>query len=51
MTHLEELGRRYGVPPLGLEALAAILALQAEDPAASTAVRDVAAAVDRDVAE
>lgn len=51
MTHLEELGRRYGVPPLGLEALAAILALQAEDPAASTAVRDVAAAVDRHVAD
>jgi 16S rRNA (guanine527-N7)-methyltransferase len=51
VTRLEELGRRYGVPPRGLEALAAILALQAEDPAASTTVRDVAEAVDRHVAD
>ena len=51
MKRLEELGRRYGVPPAGLEALRAILALQAEDPAASTTVRAIDAAVDRHVAD
>ena len=51
MKRLEELGRRYGVPPGGLTALEAILALQAEDPAASTTVSDPAEAVDRHVAD
>jgi 16S rRNA (guanine527-N7)-methyltransferase len=51
VNRLDELGRRFGVPPAGIEALRAILALQAEDPAASTTVRDPAAAVDRHVAD
>ena len=51
MRRLEELGRRYGVPPAGLEALRPILALQAEDPVASTTVRAIAAAIDRHVAD
>ena len=51
MTRLEELGRRYGVSSRGLEALAAILELQASDPAASTTVRAVPEAVDRHVAD
>ena len=51
MKRLEELGRRYGVPPAGLEALDAILALQAEDPAAPTTVSEPAAAADRHVAD
>ena len=51
MKRLEELGRRYGVPPAGLGALARILALQAEDPAASTTVKDPRAAVERHVAD
>jgi 16S rRNA (guanine527-N7)-methyltransferase len=51
VKRLEELGRRYGVPPAGVAALGAILALQAEDPAASTTVSDPAEAVDRHVAD
>jgi 16S rRNA (guanine527-N7)-methyltransferase len=51
VKRLDELGRRFDVPPAGLEALRAILALQAEDPAASTTVRDPAAAIDRHVAD
>jgi 16S rRNA (guanine527-N7)-methyltransferase len=51
MTRLEELGRRYGVSSRGLEALAAILELQASNPAASTSVRAVPEAVDRHVAD
>ena len=51
MSRLDELGRRFGVPPAGLSALAAILALQAEDPAASTTVRAPEQAVDRHVAD
>jgi 16S rRNA (guanine527-N7)-methyltransferase len=51
MRRLEQLGRRYGVSSRGLEALAAILDLQASDPAASTAVRAVPEAVDRHVAD
>ena len=30
MTRLDELGRRFGVPPAGVESLRAILALQAQ---------------------
>jgi 16S rRNA (guanine527-N7)-methyltransferase len=51
VKRLEELGRRYGVPPAGVTALVAILALQAEDPAAPTTVSDPAEAVDRHVAD
>ena len=51
MKRLEELGRRYGVPPAGVQGLEAILALQASDPTASTTVRDVAEAADRHVAD
>lgn len=48
MRRLDELGRRYGVD---LGALAAVLELQASDPAASTTVRAVEDAVDRHVAD
>ena len=41
MTRLDEVGRRYGVPPDGVEALRRVLELQAVDPTASTTVRDV----------
>jgi 16S rRNA (guanine527-N7)-methyltransferase len=51
VKRLEELGRRYGVPQSGVEALEAILALQAEDPTASTTVKDPHEAVDRHVAD
>lgn len=51
MNRLDELGRRFGVPPAGIEALRAILALQAVDPGASTTVKDPATAVDRHVAD
>jgi 16S rRNA (guanine527-N7)-methyltransferase len=51
VKRLGELGRRYGVAPAGLAALRAILALQAEDQAASTTVRVPAEAVERHVAD
>jgi 16S rRNA (guanine527-N7)-methyltransferase len=51
VTRLEELGRRYRVPPTGLRALQAILELQASEPTASTTVRAVEEAVDRHVAD
>jgi 16S rRNA (guanine527-N7)-methyltransferase len=51
VRRLEELGRRYGVPPAGVQALDDILAVQAEDPAASTAVKDPREAADRHVAD
>jgi 16S rRNA (guanine527-N7)-methyltransferase len=51
VSRLQELGRRYGVPPAGIAALAAILELQATDPAASTTVRAPEQAVDRHVAD
>jgi 16S rRNA (guanine527-N7)-methyltransferase len=51
VTRLEELGRRYAVPPAGVSALRAILELQAADPAASTTVREPSQAVDRHVAD
>jgi 16S rRNA (guanine527-N7)-methyltransferase len=38
-------------PPVAVDSLARILALQAEDPTASTSVRDPAVAVDRHVAD
>ena len=51
MKRLEELGRRYGIPPAGLAALDSILRLQAEDPAAFTTVVEPSQAVDRHVAD
>jgi 16S rRNA (guanine527-N7)-methyltransferase len=51
VSRLDELSRRYAVPPAGIAALRAILELQASDPAASTTVRDPARAVDRHVAD
>jgi 16S rRNA (guanine527-N7)-methyltransferase len=51
VSRLEALGRRFRVPPAGVEALRAILALQAEDPAASTTVRAPKQAVDPHVAD
>jgi 16S rRNA (guanine527-N7)-methyltransferase len=51
VKRLEELGRRYGVAPAGLQALRAILALQSEDPTAPTTVRAPAEAVERHVAD
>jgi 16S rRNA (guanine527-N7)-methyltransferase len=51
VSALAELGRRFEVPAAGVEALAAILELQARDPAASTTVREVAEAIDRHVAD
>jgi 16S rRNA (guanine527-N7)-methyltransferase len=51
VRRLEELGRRFDVPAAGVEALRRILALQAEDPAASTTVRAPEEAVDRHVAD
>jgi 16S rRNA (guanine527-N7)-methyltransferase len=51
VSRLEELGRRFGVPPAGIESLRAILALQAEDPAAPTTVRAPDLATDRHVAD
>jgi 16S rRNA (guanine527-N7)-methyltransferase len=48
---LDELARRYALPPAGVAALEAILELQAADPAASTTVREPSQAVDRHVAD
>jgi 16S rRNA (guanine527-N7)-methyltransferase len=48
VTRLDEVCRRFGVPPDGLRA---ILELQAADPTASTTVRDVDEAADRHVAD
>jgi 16S rRNA (guanine527-N7)-methyltransferase len=51
VSRLEEVGRRFDVSPDGLEALRRVLELQASDPTAPTTVREVAAAVDRHVAD
>jgi 16S rRNA (guanine527-N7)-methyltransferase len=51
VSRLEELGRRFGVPPAGVESLRAILAFQAEDPTAPTTVRAPDEAADRHVAD
>ena len=51
MTRLHAVGRRFGVPTDGIHALRRVLELQAVDPAASTTVREVDAAVDRHVAD
>jgi 16S rRNA (guanine527-N7)-methyltransferase len=51
VTRLEDVGRRFGVAPGGIEALGRILELQASDPTASTTVRAVEDAIDRHVAD
>jgi 16S rRNA (guanine527-N7)-methyltransferase len=51
VKRLQELGRRYGIAPAGLQALEAILALQVEDPTAPTTVTDPSEAADRHVAD
>jgi 16S rRNA (guanine527-N7)-methyltransferase len=50
-ARLDELGQRFGVPAAGIDALEAILGLQASDPGASTTVRAPEHAVDRHVAD
>ena len=51
MSRLEELGRRFGVPPGGVESLRALLDVQAKDPTAPTTVREPNEAADRHVAD
>jgi 16S rRNA (guanine527-N7)-methyltransferase len=51
VSRLDELGRRFGVPPGGVESLRAILALQAKDATAPTTVRTPEEATDRHVAD
>jgi 16S rRNA (guanine527-N7)-methyltransferase len=51
VNRLEDVCRRFAVPRAGEAALAAILALQADDPEASTTVREPAVAADRHVAD
>jgi 16S rRNA (guanine527-N7)-methyltransferase len=48
---LAELAAAYAVPGSGVQALEAILRLQAGDPTVSTTVRDPTAAVDRHIAD
>lgn len=50
-ARLASLARDHGLSHVAIEALTAILALQAADPTASTTVRDPAVAVDRHVAD
>jgi 16S rRNA (guanine527-N7)-methyltransferase len=51
VSRLDAVGERFGLSEHGIAALRAILALQAEDPTASTTVRDPEAAADRHVAD
>jgi 16S rRNA (guanine527-N7)-methyltransferase len=51
LARLDELAGRYGLPDTATGVLAALLALQAVDPTASTSVRAPAEAVDRHVAD
>ena len=51
MSRLDGVARRFGISEHGIAALGAVLALQAEDPTASTTVRDPDAAADRHVAD
>jgi len=51
VSRLEDVGRRFGVPPAGVDALRRVLELQASDPTASTTVRAVDDAIDRHVAD
>ena len=51
MRRLEAVAQRFELSDAGVRALAAILDVQAQDPAASTTVRDPDAAADRHVAD
>lgn len=51
MSRLEAVARRFELAESGVRGLAAILELQAQDPTASTTVRDPDAAADRHVAD
>jgi 16S rRNA (guanine527-N7)-methyltransferase len=51
VSSLDEVGRRFGLSEHGIAALRPVLDLQAEDPTASTTVRDPDAAADRHVAD
>lgn len=51
MSRLDEIGRRFAVSEGGVAALRSVLTLQADDPTASTTVRDPEAAADRHVAD
>lgn len=51
MSRLDVVGRRFGLSEQGIEALRGVLELQAEDPTASTTVRDPDTAADRHVAD
>jgi 16S rRNA (guanine527-N7)-methyltransferase len=51
VSRLDEVGRRFELPEGAVAALRAVLALQADDPTASTTVRDPDAAADRHVAD
>jgi 16S rRNA (guanine527-N7)-methyltransferase len=51
VSRLDEVGRRFELPEDAVAALRAVLALQADDPTASTTVRDPDAAADRHVAD
>jgi 16S rRNA (guanine527-N7)-methyltransferase len=51
VRRLRELGERFELPAEGVDALAAILRLQADDAGASTTIREPARAVDRHVAD
>jgi 16S rRNA (guanine527-N7)-methyltransferase len=50
-SRLDELSRHYGLTDAARERLASLLDIQAQDPTASTTVRDPAFAVDRHVAD
>jgi 16S rRNA (guanine527-N7)-methyltransferase len=50
-SRLDELSRHYGLPDAARERLARLLDIQAQDPTASTTVREPAVAVDRHVAD
>jgi 16S rRNA (guanine527-N7)-methyltransferase len=51
VSRLDAVGGRFGLSAHGIAALRAVLELQAEDPTASTTVRDAGAAADRHVAD
>jgi 16S rRNA (guanine527-N7)-methyltransferase len=51
VSRLDAVGGRFGLSAHAIAALRAVLELQAEDPTASTTVRDAGAAADRHVAD
>ena len=50
-ARLDELASQYGLPDSAHDQLARVLAIQADDPTAPTAVKDLEAAADRHVAD